>query len=185
MDPKQVADSTINGFIFGSKADIELADQELNAIKYIDKKLENKSIETVKSVYNASIEKHMFRTPVGYSYLHDLQKRMLKGGIGKEDIQGIPLFQVFEKASDEKPPRVVKVKKPKDKYRRQNAILTLVNIGLVILIIIMFAISMSGSSPTVLNYKHALENEYATWEQELTERENALKQRERELMMNQ
>lgn len=184
MDPKQEADSTVNGFIFGSRADLELADQELNAIKYIDKKLENKSIDTVKSVYNASIEKHMFRTPIGYSYLHDLQKRMLQNGVKKEEIRGIPLFQVFEKAKDEKPPRVIEIKKPKDKYRRKNAILTLVNIGLVILIIIMFAISLSGSSPTVLNYRHALENEYATWEQELTERENALKERERELLMN-
>ena len=184
MDPKQEEKSTVNGYIFGSEADVKLADEELTAIRYIDKKLENKNAETIRAVYNASIDKRMFRTPVGYSYLHDLQKRMLSMGVKKEEVRGIPLYQIYVSSEEEeKPPRVIKVKKPKDKYKRTNTILTWVNILLLLLIAIMFAISLSGSSTTVLNYRHNVENEYAAWEQDLTERENALKEKERELIL--
>ena len=74
--------------------------------------------------------------------------------------------------------------KDKEPWEKKNALLTLVNIILVVLVIIMFAISMSGSRPTVLNYRHTIENEYSSWKQELDEREKAINARERELMIN-
>lgn len=183
MDDKQKEQSTVNGFIFGSKHDVEKAEQELTAVKYIDKKLEGKSAETILSVYNASIEKKMFRTPIGYSFLHDLQKRMLKMGVKKENIVGIPLYQVFEGTKEEeRPPRVVQVVKQDKGLRRQNAILTLAVFILVVMIIVMFAMSMLGESPTILNYRRTVENEYAEWQQELTDKDNQLKEKERELI---
>lgn len=174
----------VNGFIFGSTADAEMAKEELNAARYIEKKIENKSPETVFAIYKAAIEKKMFRTPVGYAYLHELQKRMMASGISKEEITGIPLYQIFNnKKDDDKAPRVIKVKKNREPWEKKNAILTLVNFILIVLVIIMFAISMSGSRPTVLNYRHTIENEYSAWKQELDERERAINARERELEM--
>lgn len=175
----------VNGFVFGSTADAEMAKEELGAARYIEKKIENKSPETVLAIYNAAIEKKMFRTPVGYSYLHELQKRMRSAGIDKDKIGGIPMYQIFNnKLENEKAPRVIKIKKDKEPWEKKNALLTLVNIILVVLVIIMFAISMSGSRPTVLNYRHTIENEYSSWKQELDEREKAINARERELMIN-
>ena len=78
MEKEKEAEYTVNGFRFGSKDDVEIAQQELSAIQYIDKKIENRSAETILSVYQATLEKRMFRTPIGYAYLHDLQKRMLQ-----------------------------------------------------------------------------------------------------------
>ena len=52
---------------------------------------------------------------------------------------------------------------------------------LVLLVIAMFAISMSGSRPTVLNYRRTIENEYSSWKQQLDEREKAVREKEREL----
>ena len=58
------------------------------------------------------------------------------------------------------------------------------NIVLAILVIVMFVISTTGSRPTILNYEKALQNRYASWEQELNDRENAVREKERQLMLD-
>lgn len=185
MNKEQEELFKVNGFVFGSLEDAELAKQELNTAKYIEKKIENKTPETVLAIYKAALEKKMFRTPVGYAYLHELQKRMSVNGISKDQVDGIPLFQIFNNNRDnEKVPRVIKVKKKKEPLEKKNAMLTLVNIILVILVILMFVISMSGKTTTVLNYRHNVENEYSSWKQELDEREKAIKAKERELSLS-
>lgn len=182
MDKEQELLFTVNGFIFGSQQDAELAQQELNTARYIEKKIENKSPATMLAIYKASIDKKMFRTPVGYAYLHDLQKRMASQGIAGSDIGGIPLYQIFNNhRDDEKAPRVIKVKKNNDPLKRRNTLLTVINIVLVLLVIAMFAISVSGNRPTVLNYRRTIENEYSSWKQQLDEREKAVREKEREL----
>ena len=176
---------TVNGFTFGSADDVELAETELSTVKYIDKKIENRSADTILSVYQGVIERKMLRTPIGYSYLHDLQKRMIRGGIPKENIQGIPMFQVFSESKFTDEPRerttYVQKKKKKDELRSKNRMLVIVNLILVAIIIALFVITLNASNPNILNYRKAITNEYSSWEQELTEREKAVREKEREL----
>lgn len=185
MNKEQEELCKVNGFVFGSIEDAELAKEELNAARYIEKKIENKSPETVLAIYKVAIDKKMFRTPVGYAYLHELQKKLLAQGVKKEDLSGIPMYQIFNnKRESEKVPRVIKIKKDKEPLKRKNAILTMVNVVLILLVILMFVISLSGSRPTVLNYRRTIENEYSSWKQELDEREKAINIKERELGLN-
>lgn len=183
MDKEKELELTVNGFQFGSKEDVEIAQQELSAIQYIDKKIENRSGETILSVYQAALEKRMFRTPIGYSYLHELQKRILQNGIEREKIPGIPLYQIYNSnlKDDIKPVHIVKRKKVKDytKQRLRNSILA--NIILVILVIALFFISLTGSNPTILNYRQKILNEYSQWEQELDVREQTIREKEKNL----
>ena len=73
--------------------------------------------------------------------------------------------------------------KPKQEFfTRKTSIL--VNVILVILIGVMFYISTTGSTPTVLNYEKALQNRYATWEQELEQRESEIREKEKELLLS-
>lgn len=185
MDEATRQEFTINGFLFGSKDDVELASQELSTVKYIDSKIQNRRSDTVMSVYQGAIDRKMFRTPVGYSYMHDLQKKMISMGVKPDDIPGIPLYQVYNSKLDDelKPRRGIGVPKRKKKSAiiRMNRNLIIVNVILVLLILALFVINIKGSTPTVLNYKNALENEYAAWEQDLKERENKIREKEREL----
>jgi hypothetical protein len=57
----------------------------------------------------------------------------------------------------------------------------LVNVLLVLLVVILFVISQTGSNPTVLNYKTKIINQYTSWEQELSEREAAVAEKEAQL----
>lgn len=185
MDEEAKRELTVNGFQFGSKEDVELAEQELSTVKYIEGRIQNRGSDTIMSVYKGAIERKMFRTPVGYAYMRDLQKKMAAMGVRREDIPGVPLYQIYNNNLSEEvtPRRTITIPKRKKKSAiiRMNRTLIMVNIILILLIIALFVINIKGSTPTVLNYKYAIENEYASWEQELKERENAVREKEREL----
>lgn len=185
MDNNTKKEFTVNGFMFGSKDDVELAKTELGTVKYIDKKIENRNVDTILSVYQGALERKMFRTPVGYAYMHDLQKRMLSMGMEADKIPGIPIYQVYNNKyeQDDRPERTMQVpkKKRRDELKARNSRLVLVNIILLILVIAMFVISLNAKSPNILNYRSNIQNEYAEWDQELTAREKAVREKEREL----
>lgn len=183
MDEMAKKEFTVNGFLFGSKDDVELAKTELVTVKYIEKKIENRNIDEVLSVYQGALERKLFRTPIGYAYLHELRKRILLGGVPKESLQPIPIYQVYNnRLLEEEPHRreiTVPKRKKKDGLKLSNRILIIVNIVLICLLIALFVISINGSSPTILNYRNVIQNEYSKWEQELKERESKVREKER------
>lgn len=185
MEDGNVRKYTVNGFQFGSDKDRELAETEYSSIQYINGKIENRSAETILSVYQGAIERKMFRTPVGYAYLHDLQKRMVSMGMPREKIPPIPLMQVFDNSAtvEDKPRRevVANKRKKRNELREKNRILVIANIVLILFVIALFAISLKGSTPNMLNYRSAIINEYSSWEQELSLREGQIREKEKEL----
>ena len=185
MDNNKKSEFTVAGFTFGSATDVELAQTELSAIQYIEKKIENRNADTVLSVYQGAIERKLFRTPVGYAYLHDLQRRMKGMGVDIHSIPGIPLMQVYNSVLDveEKPRRSVAVPKKvkRDALRQQNNRLKIAVVVLSVLLVLLFIISLNGSTPTILNYKHVVQNEYSEWSDELTARERAVREKEKDL----
>ena len=52
------------------------------------------------------------------------------------------------------------------------------NLILLISVVFMFLISATSGHPTILNYEKEIINRYSSWEQELTEREAALREAE-------
>ena len=52
---------------------------------------------------------------------------------------------------------------------------------MVAVILAMFVISFKSDYPNIINYRRAIVNEYSEWEQELTEREQAVREAERKL----
>jgi hypothetical protein len=173
---------TVNGYLFGDPADVEIANQELAKIKYIDKKIERHSAETVLAVYQAALEKKLFRTPVGYGYLHQLQKKLVGLGIERDRIPAIPLYQVYNNnyKTQERAPRLTPKKKvhPDMKKLRYSV---WGNVVLVVLVILLFVITITGENANIINYRNAIENEYSQWEDELTAREQVVREKEREL----
>ena len=173
---------TIDGYVFGDMADVEIANQELCKINYIEKKIERHNGETILAVYQAALEKRMFRTPIGYNYLHQMQKRLVGMGIDKERIPPIPLFQVFNnkyKTEERKPRLTVKKQIPMDVKKLRYSIW--VNVILFILVILLFAITVTGENANAINYRHAIQNEYSEWADDLMQREQIMREKEREL----
>ncbi len=182
MEQETKKQYTVNGYLFGDVEDVKLAQQELSAIQYMDKKMERYNGEGILAVYQATLEKKLFRTPIGYQYLQQLQKRMQSMGVPKDNIPPIPLYQVY---NDHYKTKEVPVRKPKkkkvDPQVKKLRYSMLGNVILVFLVILLFIITLTGENANAINYRNAIVNEYSQWEQELTERENTVREKEREL----
>ena len=104
----------------------------------------------------------------------------------KEEVPPVALYTVFaHRVGDEIriPPSRIPQKKEKQDTRKGMIISVIINVMLTAAVIAMFYIAMTSDNPNILNYENNLQNKYAQWEQELTERENVLREKERNLMI--
>ena len=182
-------DWTINGFQFGSEKDANQAKSEELKIQKLEEKMDYRNPQMMLMVYKKAIENRIFKTPVGYEYLKQLQTTLKQSPLIREEVPPIPVNQVYN-LRDSTAPVVEKVKgtqKPKKPPKEKQEFFTrktsiCLNVVLVILVGVMFFISTTGSRPTILNYEKALQNKYAAWEQELEQREGELREKERAIL---
>lgn len=184
------ADWVVGGFQFGTQQDAELAQNEQLRIERLEEKLDYQNYEMVHAVYQKALSNRVFKTPVGYDFLKRLQRILQEHPLPDEEIASIPVYGVYsmrESASQtveriQASRKPVKKEKPKQEFfSRKTSIL--VNIGLLALVIVMFVISTTSSNPTVLNYEKVIQNRYAEWEQQLSDREQVIREKERELLI--
>ncbi|CDF41499.1 putative uncharacterized protein [Roseburia sp. CAG:182] len=87
--------------------------------------------------------------------------------IAEKDILPIP---VKSGNADTKP----KEQKEKTDFKKRYQTLTVICALLVIMVVSMFAITLTSDSPTILDYEKKIVNRYEAWEQELDAREQEL-----------
>ncbi|MFT3985691.1 MAG: hypothetical protein QM697_17460 [Lachnospiraceae bacterium] len=179
-----MADKNIDGYYFYNEEDAAIANEEMQKIQYISEKIKEEDPKEILAVYDKMIQNHMFVTPVGYEYLHKLQELLFKSPeIEDERIADIPIRLSIaaairqQEAAKERPDDVA-VKKKKKNYKQEYKASLVVNAVLAIVIAAMFAVALKSDHPNILNYRSALLNEYADWEQNLTEREAKLREKE-------
>lgn len=177
----------VNGYRFGSYRDAQIAEEEIKKAKYFETKLTGKTGRSRLAVYNQILDKKVFQTPIGWEYLKYMQEEMQGLGIPEEEIRPIPMYLTFvheETQATEQPVRQRIRPSRRNDLMRKYRITLLLNVLLGILVVAMFAITIKSDNPNILNYKNAIVNQYATWEQELTEREDALRKKEQSLQTN-
>lgn len=184
------ADWIVDGFQFGTQQDAELAQSEQLRIERLEEKLDYQNYEMVGAVYKKALNNRVFKTPVGYDFLKRLQRILQENPLPDEEVASIPVYGVYSmrESANQTVERIqtsrkpVKKEKPKQEFfSRKTSIL--VNIGLLVLVIIMFVISTTSANPTVLNYEKVLQNRYVEWEQQLSDRERVIREKERELLI--
>jgi len=181
----------VDGFAFTSEKEAETAKKEHEGIRYIKEKTNMNNPEMVLRIYNKMIREKMFVTSVGYAYLFDLQEYLRTNpNISDEDILPIEVVHpsVAESLKEEKQKHQAKVQEIKKKAAQKPLtnkelmnkykLSLLINLILAISVVCMFLISATSGHPTILNYETELVNRYSAWEQELTEREAALREAE-------
>ncbi len=180
-----MTDRNVDGFFFQNNEDADLAKEEIKKIKYISEKLDMNNSEAVLTIYNKMLKSNIFLTPVGYGYLRELQSTLYKcTEVPDDQIGDIPVRISYAAAlkqknmgSDTENELTLPPKKKKD-FKREYKGSLFVNAVLVLMLIAMFIIALNSNNPNILNYRTAIENEYAEWEQELTAREAALREKE-------
>lgn len=138
-------------------------------------------------IYTRAIRERIFKTPVGMLYLRHLQHYLSKQEtIQPEQIIPIPMFVAFDgELREQTHPARKRVQPSQKKPKKSNAlpISIILNIALVAAVIAMFVITLKSDQPNILNYEKNLVNQYSAWEQELTEREQAVREKELELKL--
>lgn len=173
------------GFSFYMEKDAELAEVERKKIEYLEERMDYKQPEKILQIYLKAIHDRVFKTPVGFIYLKRMQEYLLnRPEIPAEQIIPIPLYQTFggdmREAHNPARSRIKPSQKKKEKVSPLSVSVTL-NIMLAVTIIIMFVITLKADQPNILNYEKTITDRYASWEQELTEREQIIREKEREL----
>jgi hypothetical protein len=183
-------DLTVDGFEFATPEDAKIAQSEKLRIEKIELKLDYSDTAMVNAVLQKAIETRVFKTPLGYEFMHRLQNVVKDNPPEGEEIPDIPVYGAFS-LRDNTPivekkvePSKKKPEKPKPKefYSRRTSII--INVLLLVLVCAMFVITMYGESPNILNYERALQNRYSQWEEELSDREAVIREKEKELLIN-
>ncbi len=178
------------GFAFLTDNDKKLAEAELRKIEYLEARIDYTRPESILRVYDKAIDEQIFKTPVGFLYLKKLQDYLLKQPkIDPERVTPIPVGDTFAEARKKRREENRAAAREREARRRDSAkmrfqISVVLNVLLAIAICAMFFISFFSEQPNVFNYERAVTDKYAAWEQELTQREQAVREKERELDMD-
>ena len=174
-----------DGFQFYTIEDAEIATAEQKKIEFLSKKLNFSNPASIHQVYEKIVEERMFKTPVGLSFLKQIQKYLMDSpSIDNSKITPIPLNVVFNGGIREQSNRVRQRIQPSQKKEKKVPVLAIsviLNLMLVAAVVAMFGIAVTADEPNILNYERAITNRYASWEQELTEREQVIREKERAL----
>lgn len=188
-DMEDLGRYSAEGYSFFTEKDAALAENEKRKVEYLEARLDYNNPDSILRVYNKAIEERIFKSPVGYFFLKGLQDYLKRQpGIADENVQDIPMHVSFDPEFREQaaPARNrVRAAEPKPAPKPKNSaafpVSLILNGVLIAAVIAMFYITLNSEQPNILNYEKALTNRYATWEQELTDRERTVREKEREL----
>lgn len=180
----------VNEYQFELREEYETALQEKKGVEYLDAQLDYGDTQKVLRTYNELIRKKIFYTPVGIDYLRRLRNVLVNSEeIAEDNI--MPLYVPSGKKKDSaKVEKYISYKYKESigtmsndlkKTKTINRNLIAVNIVMLIIIVAMFIISYTSDSPNILNYERELQDKYAGWAENLKEKEDELRQREREI----
>ena len=178
----------VRGFQFLTKADAEKAVVDAGKIEYLESHVGYATSSALLAVYEKSIQNRIFGTPVGWSYLMDLRRRLEKMGVDPAELTPIPMTTSFTHTPSAQESTPVKEKRSRREEGEPKPPLLIVsavlNIMLIIIVIIMFVIVAWGETDNMINYKRNITNRYAEWEEQLKERESVIREKERELKID-
>lgn len=173
----------IEGYSFTDENMAKQAQKESEGVKYVKARTNMSRPEQVLSVYHRLLNQKMFQTPVGYAYLKELQDYLKSmPGIEKEKVRPIPVapsLVVNDSLGLSKRLRK-KLKKEQGKFKLS----LFVNFIFAVSIFLIFVITLTSGQTTIFNYERKIQDKYAQWEQQLTERERAIREEEQELELD-
>lgn len=176
---------SVGGYLFFTEKDARLAEKEQKKIEYLEARVDYSRPESILTVYEKSIQERIFRTPVGLEYLRKLRSFLLEQAeIEPEKVGDIELYCTFggENGSGSGPAKKhLKPSEDTEKTKQWVIISFVLNILLLVAILFMFRFALESKNPNILNYERAITDKYAAWEEELTERERIVREKEKEL----
>lgn len=174
-------------YIFEYVAEAEEAKIEAQRIERLEKQLDYTKPALVLAFYKKALEGRVFKTVEGYAYLVHLRAYLEDR---KSDLGGvipcIPSDYMSERAHyrvivNELKDNLKNEKKKTKRLRHSNGTMKIVITFLVVALVAMLIIALVSDNPNILNYERVLQDKYSSWEMDLKEREDVIRQKELEL----
>jgi len=186
---KDISELSVGGYLFYTENDARLARTELQKIEYLEERIDYSAPDTIRYIYEKAIHERLFQTPVGLDYLRKLREYLLsRPEVNQEMVIDIPIYVVYGREvrtrTDPARARILAAQK-KDREKSRFILSVILNVLLAAAILVMFYISYGSVQPNIINYERALTDKYASWEQELMEREQTIREKEREMGISQ
>lgn len=175
------SDYIVDGFVFSNVKEFEKAKKELEVINKIKSGIDISDETAVRKTYKTLVEKKYFVTPVGISFLHEMQSYLIEN-IGDVNVKPIEIKTNNNSRINALNPE--KYKKLKEQYISQNKILkrlVLAVVSFAIILIGMIIIVATNDNVGYINTEEKIVNKYSSWEESLKERELNIRNREEEL----
>lgn len=172
---------SVDGFTFNNEEDAKLARAELTRIEQLEEKIDHTNPHLVCAVYEKAIANKLFKTPVGLCYLKKLQDELNKSPLIQAKISEVPVDNIITKRKLDAEAKKLAKKENSNSLNAKHRFSIIVNVVLTLLIVVLFYITTTSNNPNIINYEYNLQNKYASWNEELTQREQAVREKEKEL----
>jgi hypothetical protein len=183
-DVNEKGNFVVGGYQFVSENDAQKAAMDLSKIKILEARVKASRPNDIKAVYEKAIENKIFKTPVGWGYLVGLRTKLLESGFTEDDLIPIPLNVSMTRHSALEglnvKQRIIPAE-PKQKTPFLMIFSLVMNVVLLILVGLMFYVAATSESDNIINYRTNITNRYSAWEQDLTDRERAVREAEKKL----
>lgn len=171
----------VGGYIFHDYREAQIASRELENVEIIRSKTDYSNKDSMLEVYNKLMERNFFKTIVGYEFLSELRHNLINDGYCLDnELEPIAITHISVHRRD----NTAEIKNLTENIEKITIIkkrLTIAVISLVILISGMFFIAATNKNVGYINTENKILDKYAGWEEELQEREKAIRLREEEL----
>ncbi len=175
---------TFQGHTFDDEKQLIAAKKEAEAVEYLRAKTDFGNMNNLIKLYNRILDRDMMETVVGIEFLKEIRETLIGSGMfTEEQVRPVPLLPEVKKLKKrQETQKRSKERTLLERSERQNTILKVVCFFLVVLVIGMFAIVLTGTrSPLAIRYEEQILNKYASWAEELQEKEDYLREYVRQL----
>lgn len=183
----------VDGYAFSTEEEAEEAKNEVNGIEYLKSRSNFNKIENILAVYNKVLEKKLFKTPIGYNFLKELQSALYASeAIEDTQILPIPVLQTSSKVVIKqklpKTPKRLDLSEKEVRYKNWFHNMIIFSFFLIVLIVLIVLITNNSSNTNILNYKARIDREFeekedtlVKWSDELAEKESSLNELEKNI----
>ena len=174
----------LDGYRFNDSNSYEQARRELNKIAEIKTERNLKDEVELRAVYDSLVESEEFITPIGIGFLREAQKRLVKNPEQRKTMKAIPYQAVETDRMETGTSDIKAVPKEYDDNEVQDANLEFINnfklkirnyriviVFMAIMILVPFGVLAYDKIFSQNASEQALVNEYASWKEELTKKE--------------
>lgn len=174
----------VGKFAFQTPTQIEEAKKEEEAIAYIRENTEISNAKHALSLYMKLNDKPSFHTEIGLEFMRELYDVIAASGmVEKENIPAIKVdlgnpFKISPIPDGKECKRDTTVEKKLMHMQNKHRNLWIVNLFLIGVILVMFYFARTSDYSVIADYETKIIDKYASWEEELTKREQAVIEKE-------